>query len=129
MSGMPTHDATELSLRAAVAAFRMPTGVASLAAFSRIDKRNRHANKSRLVANELPQLSKGPIAVSCSLRFPNRRPRANVRQIFQRNRPLRAFGLRNKLLCNAMVCILLKAVLFTRQLSQMAFGRETTALL
>lgn len=50
-------------------------------------------------------------------------------EILKRNRPLRVLSLRNKLLCNAMVRILLESALFTRQFSQVAFGRQAAALL
>jgi hypothetical protein len=113
---MPTHDTTELSLAFPVAALGMSTGAASLTGVGRSDKRNRHTCKLRLT-------------VSRSLRFPNRRPRANVPQLFQRNRPLRVFGFRNKLFCNVVVRILLKPALLASQLSQVAFGREAPVLL
>jgi hypothetical protein len=115
MSSMSTHDTTELSLAFAVTTFGMPTPAASLARVGRIDKPDRHARALRLVADELSQLAESPIALSCSFRFPNRRPRADVRQVFQRNRPLRVFGFLNKLLCNAMVGVSLKAALFAGQ--------------
>lgn len=129
MSSMPTHDTTKLSLAFAVTAFRMPTGVASLAGVSRIHQDNPHTSKPCLVADKLSQLAESPIAVSRPSRFPYRRPRANVRQVFKRNRPLRVFGFLNKLLCNAMVRILLKAPLLARQFPQVAFGRKAAALL
>ncbi len=126
---MPAHDTTKHGLSDAVPAFRMPTDATSLTGVRWIDDHNRHACQPRLVADELPQLRKGPIAASRSFRFPYRRPRADVRQIFERNRPLRVFGFLNKTLADAMVRILLKPALTTGQPAQMAFRRETAALL
>src|SRR5258706_842484 len=129
MSSMPTHDETKLSLTFPVAAFGMPARATTLAGVGWIDKGNRHASKLRLVADELPQLAEGPIAVSRPSRFPCRRPRPDMRQVFQRNRSFRVFGFLNKLFCNTVVCVLLKPTLFASQLSQMPFSGERTPLL
>jgi len=126
---MPTHNTTELGLAFSIAAFGMPTGVTALAGVGWIDQLDRHAGQPRLVADVLPQLTEGPIAVPCSSRLPNRRPRADMRQIFERNRTLRVFGFLNKLFCNPMVCVFLEAALFPGQFSQVAFGRKRPALL
>src|SRR5207248_2753550 len=94
---MVTHDTTKLSLAFPVAAVGMPAGATALAGVGRIDQRYWHPHPLRLVAEKRPQLPKGPIVVPCSLCCaPNPRPLANMRQIFQRNRPLRAFGFRNE---------------------------------
>src|SRR5205823_3233037 len=100
MSSMPTHDTTELSLTFPVAAFGMPASATPLAGVGRIDQRYRHTSQPRLVADECTQLAEGPIAVACPSRLPNRRPRPDVRQVFQRNRPLRVFGSLYKLFGN-----------------------------
>jgi hypothetical protein len=115
---MVTHDTTERGLILPIAAFGMPTGAASLAGVCWIDKSECHTRALRLVADKRPQLTKGPIAVSRSLPWPcNPRPLTNVRQIFQRNRPLRAFSLGNKPLADMVVRILLKAPLTTSELA------------
>ncbi len=88
MRRIPARDTTKHGLSGAVAAFRMPTGAASLTGVRRIDACNRNARQPRLGADELPHLCNGPIAVSRSFRFPYRCPRADARQVFKRNRPL-----------------------------------------
>src|SRR5262245_50962549 len=50
---------------------------------------------------------------------------AIARFVWPRGHP----GFLNKLLCNAVVGVLLKAALFARQFAQVAFGRERAALL
>jgi len=126
---MTTHDTTQFGLAFPVAAFGLSTGATSLAGVPRINQDNRHACESRLVADELPQLTKGPIAVSCSSRFPYRRPRANMRQVFQRNRSVRAFGFLDKPLADHVVGVFLKAPLASLELAQAALGRSGSDLL
>ena len=126
---MPTHNTTELGLAFAVAAFGMPAAATSLAGVGRIDQSERHTRQPRLVADERSQLAEGPIAVSYPSRFPYRRPRADVPQVFQRNHTFRVFGFLDKLFCYAMVGILLKPTLFTSQLPQMPFGGKAATLL
>src|SRR5690242_5565960 len=108
---MTTHDTTKLGLAFAIAAFGMPTPTTALAGVLRVYQIDPDTRQPRLVADELPQLAKRPIAVSRPSRFPNRRPRANVRQIFQRNRPLRVFGFLNQPLADNVVRVFLKAPL------------------
>ena len=129
MSPMPTHNTTELGLAFAVAAFGMPAAATSLAGVGRIDQSERHTRQPRLVADERSQLAEGPIAVSYPSRFPYRRPRADVPQVFQRNHTFPVFGFLDKLFCYAMVGILLKPTLFTSQLPQMPFGGKAATLL
>lgn len=124
---MPTHDTTKRSLRTAIGLFAMPAHRTGAAGVARVNRRNRHPGQSRLVADKLPQLSKGPIAVSRSLRWPfSPRPLANVGQLFNPYRSLRAFGLGNKPLADAVVRVLLKPALPARQLAQPPFGRLRT---
>lgn len=61
----------------------------------RIDEVDRHTLQRSLIDDKRPQLREGPRMECCALRPPSLHPRANVRQVFQRYRPLRAFGLRN----------------------------------
>ena len=120
---MITHDTTELSLTFAITAFGMPTRAAPLRGVCSRDKPNQYTTKLRLVTDELPQLSEGPIAVPCSLRRPfNPRPRSDALEVFKCNRPLRAFGLPNKLLANNVIYVFLKALLATCQFLQPTFG-------
>ena len=121
---MVTHNTTQRGLRAAVAAFCMPTRAASLAGVGRIDTRYRNTRALRLVTNKRPQLAEGPIAVSCALPRPvNPRPRADTLEVFTDNRSLRAFGFRNEPLADSVVRVSLKAILTACQSFQVAFGR------
>jgi len=97
MSSVTTHDTTELGLTLSVTAFCMPAGTTALAGVPRVYQSDRHPRQPRLVADELPQLAEGPIAVSCPSRFPNRCPLADMGQILQGNRALRVFGFLDKL--------------------------------
>jgi diguanylate cyclase (GGDEF)-like protein len=100
---MTTHDTTELGLRTAIAAFRVPTGATSLTGVGRIDRNDRHTRPQRFVADKRTQLAEGPIAVSCSLLWPsNPRPLTNAREVFQCNRPLCALGLGNQPLADGV---------------------------
>src|SRR5262249_23924664 len=113
-----------------VAAFGMPTGATALAGVGWIDQIDLYARASRLVADQRPQLSESPIAVSRSLPWPcNPRPLANTAQIFERNRPLRAFGFGNGPFADVVVRIFLKAPLTTCKPLQMAPGRLCSDLL
>ena len=56
-------------------------------------------------------------------RCTNPDPRANAAQFFQRNRPLRVFGLCNKLLADTVIFVCLKPTLASGQLLQATFGR------
>lgn len=124
---MLTHDTTEHRLRTAVCLFAVAADRTRAAGVARIYRHNRDACSLRLVADELPQLSKGPIAVSCPLLWPSSpRPLANMRQLFQRDRPLRAFSLCNEPLSDAVVRVLLKPSLPTRKTAQPLFGRPCT---
>jgi hypothetical protein len=53
----------------------------------------------------------------------NPRPRSDIRQVFQRNRPLCAFGFGNQPLADDVVRILLESALTPLQLTQSSFGR------
>src|SRR5215207_5070741 len=104
---MTTHDTTKLGLAFAVAPFGMPTSATALTGVGWIDQFDPQSCALRLVVDELSQLAEGPIAVSCSLPWPfNPRPLANAAQIFERNRPLRAFGFGNQPLADVVVRIL-----------------------
>lgn len=68
---MPTHDTTELSLRTAIGFLAMPAHRTGAAGVARVNRRNWHPSQLRLVADKLPQLSKGPIAMSRPLLWPS----------------------------------------------------------
>src|SRR5262249_50633575 len=80
--------------------------------------------------DEVPQLSKGPIAVSRSLSWPSSpHPRTDMPQVFQRNPAICAFSLGNEPLTDNVVAILLKAALATFELTQAPFRRPRSYLL
>ena len=56
---------------------------------------HRHTCQCRLIADKRLQLGKGPAMECCALRPSSPHPRANMPQILDGNRSLRAFGLRN----------------------------------
>lgn len=64
---------------------------------------DRHTRQLSFVRNKSLQLSETPGVECCALRPSSPHPRANVRQIFDGNRPLCAFGLRNNLFRNYMI--------------------------
>src|SRR5262245_29244722 len=105
---MLTHYTTEFSLTFAVASVVVPAGTAALAGVGWSHKPDWHSGSLGLIAHKRPQLREGPIVVSCSLLWPfNPRPLRNAAQVFQRNRPLRAFGFSNQPLADLVVGILL----------------------
>jgi hypothetical protein len=64
---------------------------------------DRHTRQSSLVDDTGAKLEKRPTMERGALRPSSPDPRANVRQILQRYRSLRAFGLRHDLLAEGMV--------------------------
>ncbi len=60
---------------------------------SRIDKVDRNTSQRGLVRNKGAKLKESPAMEYGTLRPSSPNPRANVREVFKRNRPLRAFGL------------------------------------
>lgn len=56
---------------------------------------HRHTSAQRLIGDKGLKLCEAPRMEYCALCPTSLDPRANMRQIFYRNRPLRAFGLRN----------------------------------
>ena len=56
---------------------------------------HQNARPQRFIGDKGLQLSETPRVECCALRPPSPHPRANMRQIFDGNRALRAFGLRN----------------------------------
>jgi len=78
----------------------------------------------RLIGKKHLQLCKGPTMECCALRPSSPRPRANMGQIFDRNRPLCAFGLRNNPFGEVVVHPGGKPALLTGQLLQPATTTE-----
>ena len=121
---MTTHDTTKGSLRTAVCPFSMTTDSTPLTCVGRVNGDKHDPGPLRLIRDEGPQLTECPIAVPCSLYRPaNPCPRADMRQVFNAYRSLRAFGLRNELLAYLMVPIFLKPTLPPGPLFQPTCGR------
>ena len=126
---MSAGAAKELGLTATVGFLDMPTHSALLAGVFRVHQDNRDTGQSRLVVDELPQLGKAPIAVSRSLFGPSSPgPRADVRQVFQRYRAVRALSRLNETLANRVVDVFLKAALATGQPAEVALSRSNITL-
>src|SRR5258706_3429482 len=87
----------------------MPTGWAGARGIPRINEMDRHTRKYCLIDDIGLQLRKGPAMECCALRPSSPHPRANMRQVFQRYRSLRAFGRRNNPFGETVVHILGKA--------------------
>ncbi len=118
---------TKFSLRTPVRSRPMPARMARLARVGRVDHAHGHAGHLRLVGDTGAKLREGPIAVSCSLRWPrNPRPLANMGQFLKPNRPLRAFCLRNQFLADPVVHVSLIPTLPSRHLAQATLGRLRT---
>lgn len=114
----------------AIGFLSMSTFKAPLAGICRVYVDYRDACPVCFVCDVLAKLCKSPIAVSGSiLSALNPCPLANVRQIFQRNGPLRAFGFLNESLANLMIDVFLETALPPRQFLQFAFGRACAHLL
>ncbi len=108
---MTTQHTTESCLSGPAALVAAAADAAGSAGVAWINQEYRHAPKRCFIADKLPQLPEGPIALPCALRLPNRYPKANMRQLFQRHSPRGAFGFRNKSFADNVVCMRLKAVL------------------
>lgn len=83
---------------------------------------DRNARQCGFIGNKGPQLGERPAMECRTLRPFSPHPRANVRQIFQRYRPLCAFGLRDNPFREVVVYPGREAVFLPRQLLQAAAG-------
>lgn len=116
--GAPTTEETILSRTISfvdTTAYR--TGSAGV---SRIDVDHGNADKSSLVLDKALQLSKGPRMKRGTLRPVSSNPSANVRQLFDGYRPLRAFGLCHDLLGYEVVRVRSEAALLCGSLYEEA---------
>src|SRR4029453_17605510 len=116
------------SLGFAVLFGTMPTGRACTRGITRIDEVDRHTAQLSFVADKCPELREGPGVECCALRPSSPHPRANVRQFFQRNRALRAFGLRNNPFGETVVDVLGKSAFLSSQFPQAAAATERNKL-
>jgi hypothetical protein len=108
----------------AVAALR--AGARGISGVNEVD---RHTTQLSFVGDKRPKLRECPRVECCALQPSSLHPRANVPEIFQRNRPLRAFGLRNNPFGQTVVDVFGKAALLTGQLPQAATATECAELL
>lgn len=90
---------------------------------------DRNTTQPSFVADIHPELRECPGVECCALRPSSPHPRANMRQVFQRNRPLCAFGLRNNPFRETVVDMFCKSALLSSQFPQPAATAERTELL
>ncbi len=102
------------------------TGARGIPGINEVDG---YAQECSLIDDKRPKLRECPGVKCCALRPSSLHPRANVREFFQRNRPLRAFGLRNNPFGKTVVDVFGKPALLTGQLPQAAAAAECTELL
>jgi hypothetical protein len=129
MAGEPALPTLECSLVGPVL-FR---GVAALKALARSIARinDYHGNTLalRFISDKRPQLSESPGMENAAHTSPNRGPQANVRQIFQRNSPLRVFSERDDLLTNSMIRVATESCFLAGKLLQPTLTRLRAFLL
>ena len=124
-----TDLADKLRLRLTVALFAVTAGGARSAGIARVNVEDANACDSRLVFHENSELSKSPVRVPGTLRFPNLCSLANMRQIFNRYRSRCVFGFLNKPFTDYMIYICLIAALASAHHLKFAFSRTSTSLL
>ena len=90
---------------------------------------DRHTLQRSFIDDKRPKLRKSPGVECCALRPSSLHPRANVREVFQRNRSLRAFGLRNNPFGETVVDVVGKPALLSGQFSQSAAATACPELL
>ncbi len=137
MGSVPTGCAEELGLGLPVLFGAMPTRWTGPTRIPRINEMDRNTVQLRFVGYKLLQLPEGPTMQCCALWLPSPDPRANMRQVFQRYLPLRAFCQQHKLFGDLMIDRRCKAPFFAAQLFELALrgfrafglelGSQTTA--
>jgi len=95
-----TPETQELGLRTSVAFLDKATAAARPAGVAWVHEHDRHAQALRLIADERSQLPEASTRVLVALAFANRHPVAYPRQVFEGQRGLRVFGVRDKLFGN-----------------------------
>jgi len=95
------------------------TGAARVAG---IDQRDWNAGECSFVLDKRAQLIERPAGVLGAVLPPNRCPRSDVRQVFQRNTSLRVFSGSDDLLTDAVVLVASKAGLSAGQIPQSFLG-------
>ena len=113
---MSTLLAYKLGLTLAISLLAMTTYITSSACIAWVNQDNWHSFESCLVCNETTQLVERPTQSFCSLRLPYRCPFVDMRQVFQRYRPIGVFGFLNKMFTNTMIGVSTKASLMSASL-------------
>jgi hypothetical protein len=90
---------------------------------ARIYHHDRHTRKDGFVRDVCPQLSERPTKERGTLSPSNRNPRANVRQVFQRYRSVRALGFLHDLFADVVIHPTGEPLFLASALLQKAFGR------
>ena len=98
---------------------------ASPARVSRVNQFNRYPDKPALVGNLRLKVCESPRVQDSALLFSSPNPRTNMRQIFQRYSPLRAFSNFRNLFGDGVVRDLHKTMLAPAQSAQHALGRAS----
>ncbi len=121
-----TLETLKVGLRFPIASVTKATGTTGATRVSRINRDNPDTCQSRLVADGVAQLSKGPTALATALLVSNRSPLSNARQLFKCE-CLRPEGTRFRRLCNKafaddVIGVFLKAPFPARELAQPALA-------
>jgi hypothetical protein len=85
---------------------------------------DRNSLAQRFVGNKCLQLSEAPRMERCALRPSSPNPRANVRQILDDNRSLRAFGPRNNPFGETVVDVFGEPIFLTGKHAQSAAAAQ-----
>lgn len=110
-------------MRLAIGLLTVPTGGTGAARVPGINEDHRDTGRLRFVGDKGPQLPERPGRKRRSLWLSRPYPLANVRQVLQRYRALRAFSSGDDLFANLVVLMALKARLFAAALPQPPPGR------
>lgn len=128
IGGKPTQLTRELVACRSVLLADAPARRTCSAGVAWVHKFNRYPDKPALVANLRLEISERPRVQDAALLFRSPDPRANVRQIFERNSPLRAFSNTANLFGNDVVHVAHKSFFSTADSAQ-NFARLLRALL
>ena len=111
------------ALAFAIGFVNMPTLRASAARVAGVNQHHRHTSPLGFVGDKRPQLKERPTMQGGPLSTMNRYPVAYPVQIFQSESASGVFRLCHQLLADTVVRVLRKAMFFTGEFFQMAFGR------
>lgn len=116
----------ELSLALAVGLFAMPALRARAARVAWVNRYCCNSGELGFVLDKSAKLSKGPLAMSRTLRPSNRGPLADALQVFETYSSVAFCGFRYEPLRDYVVGVALEAPLFARELLKVALGRFRT---